>query len=275
MAQSISSEAGMSDPNENHNGTTEDAFHDGAFKVLQPKSSGHRAGLDSLLVGAALPPNAKGIVADLGAGVGVVGLAALNLNSGLQLVQVEIDPDVVDLARKSLELAGNESFASRTRIVEADVTLSGVKRVEAGLESESVDHVVLNPPYNYASERPSPDPERAAAHMLGNCGLDPWLRTAAAITRPGGTIALIYRTKNIADVMASCQGRFGGLEVLPVYSKPDEAAQRIVVRGVRGSRAPFSILPGLLVHKADGTFTKQADKIFKGKEYLQFSSAKS
>ena len=67
---------------------TRDMFHDAAFEILQPVN-GHRAGLDALLLAAALPENAEGTVADLGAGAGTAGLAALNLNRELDLLAVE------------------------------------------------------------------------------------------------------------------------------------------------------------------------------------------
>lgn len=250
---------------------TRDGFHDGAFEVLQPKGSGHRSGLDALLLAASLQKDASGDIADLGAGTGAAGLAALNLNSQLNLVAVEKNPELVELVQQSLLLAANTDLRDRIKILQADVTLSGVKRLETGLNQDSMDHVIMNPPYNSASERVSPDPERAEAHTLGDGGLDPWLRTAAAITRPGGTLVLIYRTQNLGDVLACCQGRFGGLEILPVHSRADEASKRMIVRGTRSSRAPMSIVPGFTVHKADGSFTREAKAIFDGKARLAFA----
>ncbi len=250
---------------------TRDGFHNGDFQVLQPKGSGHRSGLDALLLAAALPKGAVGDLADLGAGSGTAGLAALNLNPDIDLTEVEINPDLVELAQQTLMLVENSDFRERVKILQADVTLSGVKRLETGLNQDSMDFVIMNPPYNSASERASPDPERAKAHSLGDGGLDPWLRTAAAITRPGGMLVLIYRTQNLGDVLACCQGRFGGLEILPVHSRGDEASKRMIVRGIRGSRAPMSIVPGFTVHKADGTFTRDAKAIFDGNARLEFA----
>ncbi|MEM9279008.1 MAG: methyltransferase [Pseudomonadota bacterium] len=252
--------------------TSTDAFHFGAFKVVQPKKSGHRSGMDALLLAAAMQENAHGIVADFGCGAGVAGFAALNLNPELDLIAVEKNPDMVMMANQSLQLEGNAFLRERATVVEADITANGTDRLKAGLKPESVSHVIMNPPYNQITLRPSPDVLKAEAYMLGEGGVDAWFRTAASMVKPGGTITLIYRTENLGDILACAQGRFGGLEILPIHSRSDEAAKRVIVRGTRGSRAPMTIAPGFVVHEADGTFTAEAQKVFDGKGFIRFNS---
>jgi len=252
--------------------TTTDSFHDGAFDVIQPSGRGNRSGMDALLLAAALPENCKGVLADLGSGAGVAGLAALNLNHDLDLVSVEKNPEMASLARATLKLASNKKLATRSKIIEQDVTASGVSRLKAGLPPESVNHIIMNPPYNTSRNRAPTDAMKAEAFMMGAGGIDAWFRTAASIMRPGGSLVVIYRTENIGEVLACSQGRFGGLEIMPVHSRCDEAAKRIIVRGTRASRAPTSIVPGFVVHNMDGSFTEHADAIFRGKARLDFTN---
>jgi len=252
--------------------TTTDKFHDGAFDVIQPLGRGNRSGMDALLLAAALPENCKGVLADLGSGAGVAGLAALNLNRDLDLIAVEKNSEMVALAEMTLKLASNAALANRSKIIQQDVTSSGVSRLKAGLLQESVDHLIMNPPYNTSRNRAPTDPMKAEAFMMGAGGIDAWFRTAASIMRPGGTLVVVYRTENIGEILACSQGRFGGLEIMPVHSRCDEAAKRILVRGTRASRAPTSIVPGFVVHNKDGSFTEHADAIFKGKARLDFTN---
>lgn len=248
-----------------------DAFHNGAFSVVQPKDKGYRSGLDALLLAAALPENIQGLLADLGAGTGVAGLAALNFNRDLDLLLVERNPKMSAFAKRSLGLRKNQHLSGRVKTIETDITQSGVERLKAGLNPDSVDHVIMNPPYNKEDHRTPPDPTRAEAFMLGEGGLDSWFRTASSITKPGGTLALIYRTENIGDVLACARGRFGGLEILPIHSYADKPAKRFLARGTRASRAPLKLFPGFVVHAPDGTFTQQAEAIFKAEARLTFA----
>ncbi|MEO0327661.1 MAG: methyltransferase [Pseudomonadota bacterium] len=247
---------------------TTDAFHNGAFKVLQPKGKGYRSGLDALLIAAALPEGSSGIIADLGSGSGVAGLAALNLNRDLDLMMIEKNPHLIKLASRSLALRGNETLKMRVRVLEADVCLSGIDRLKAGLDTESVDHVIMNPPFYDHTHRAPHDTMRTEAFVLGEGGIDAWFRTAAAMLRPGGSLTMVYRSEKLGEVLACTQGRFGELQILPIYAKDGEAAKRILVRGIRGSRGSLSILPGFVIHKVDGSFCNEAESIFNGEAFL-------
>jgi len=247
---------------------TLDRFHDGAFEVAQPASGGHRAGLDALLLAASLRQGTEGILADLGAGSGVAGLAALNMHRELDLLAVELNDVMFNLLEITLRRPHNSKFSNRAQALQADITLTGTNRLEQGLEPNSVDHTIMNPPYNTYSYRPPANAIRHEAYMLGEGGLDSWFRTAAAITRIGGNLSLIYRAEDVAAVVACSQGRFGGLEIIPIHSRKFDPAKRILVTGIRGSKAPLSILPGFVVHEDNGAFTEHADAIFKGHRCL-------
>ena len=251
---------------------TRDRFFRGAFEVLQPVGTGHRSGSDALLLAAALPVGAAGRLADLGAGAGVAGMAALAANPDLSGVLVEIDAAMARLARRSLALDVNRRIAARAEVLNADATLSGTKREAAGLANASFDHVIVNPPYNYVEQRPPGDPLKALAHMMGAGGLDPWMRTAAAILKPGGMLHLIYRTEKLGEIIACAQGRFGGLTIVPLHARADAVAGRIIVRAIRASKARLAIAPGIVLHEADGKSTPLADDLVNGRARLNFAT---
>ena len=54
---------------------TIDAFHRGAFHLVQPKGRGHRAGMDAMMLASLVDAEGPVRVADLGAGAGAAGLA--------------------------------------------------------------------------------------------------------------------------------------------------------------------------------------------------------
>ncbi|TIW14778.1 MAG: methyltransferase, partial [Mesorhizobium sp.] len=49
---------------------TVDAFHRGRFWLVQPSQGGHRAGMDAMMLAAAVPSGFSGRLADFGAGAG-------------------------------------------------------------------------------------------------------------------------------------------------------------------------------------------------------------
>ena len=249
--------------------STRDAFLDGKFEVLQMSGSGHRSGLDAILLAAALPIDISGKLADLGSGSGVAGLAAISLRPDLNVQMVENNSQLADLAYQSSKLAANAKMKHRIEVLQADVTLSGLKREKAGLHDNSFDFVIMNPPYNdVASNRTSTDILKAEAHMMGEGGLDAWMRTATTILKPRGMLAMIYRASSIGQIIAATQGRFGGLTILPIHSRVNEPAKRLLIRATKGSRAPIVFAPPVVIHQDDGSFTTAADAILKGKQTL-------
>lgn len=247
---------------------SQDSFFRGEFEVYQPVGVGHRSGSDALLLAASLPHNAQGLMADLGAGSGVAALAALAANPRLEAALAEVDPVMATLARKSLTLPANSALAGRAKVLEVDVTLIGGEREKSGLANASFDHVIMNPPYNHPGQKPSAKPMKALAHKMGVGGLDAWMRTAAAILRPGGWVHLIYRSEMLGEIISSMQGRFGALSIIPLHARADEKAARVIVRGNRGSRANLSVLPGIILHEPDGKPTTFAEELINGKRRL-------
>jgi len=248
---------------------TRDRFLDGKIEVLQPSDKGHRSGLDAILLAASLPAASAGVLADLGSGSGVAGIAAIALRPALSVVLVENNPLMAELASRSSGLATNSTLATRIRVLEADVTLTGANRHNAGMPANSFDTVMMNPPYlDVGTNRTSSDETRAAAHMMGQGGLDAWMRTANSILIPGGMLTMIYRSQSIGQIIATTQGRFGDLQIMPVYPKTDRPAKLLLIRAVKGSKAPVTFVPPIVIHNEDGSFTTKTAAILSGDDFL-------
>lgn len=231
---------------------TIDAFHRGAFHIVQPKGRGHRSGMDAMLLAALVADERAIRVADLGAGAGAAGMAVASRLDWAVVVLFERSPDMADFARKSLLLSENARFAGRVSVLEADVTLTGKDRNEAGLLDDSFHHVIMNPPFNDASDRLTPDALKAEAHAMTDGLFERWIRTAGAIMIPGGQLSLIARPQSIGEIIAACGRRFGGIEITPIHPREGENAVRILVTAIKGSRARLALRAPLTMH-GEGT----------------------
>jgi tRNA1(Val) A37 N6-methylase TrmN6 len=225
------------------NRTTDDAFLGGLVTVSQPRT-GYRAGIDAVLLAASVPAVSGARVLDLGAGAGTIGLCVAARLPGVEVVLLEREPLLVQLAQRNIERNG---FSRRVRVVEAD--LEGPADT-LGVAADSFDYVLANPPYQTEGDgRASPDALKARAHAMPAGGLDRWVRVMARLAKPEGTAAIVHRADALGDILAAFKGRFGSIAVLPLYPREGEAAVRVIVSGVKGSRAPLSILPGLVMHQ--------------------------
>jgi tRNA1(Val) A37 N6-methylase TrmN6 len=245
-------------------GHSVDAFHRGRFHLVQPEK-GHRAGVDALILAACVPADFVGWIADLGAGSGAAGLAVLSRCAGARATLVERETEMVEAARMTLALPENSGIADRAQILAADVELSGRARVAAGLADNAFDFAVTNPPFNATDDRATPNALRKSAHVMTDGLLEAWIRTAAAILRPDGALAIIARPVSLPDVLASIERRFGGAEIVLVHPRPDAEAIRFVLRARRGSRAKLAFAPPLVLHGETGSaLAPRADAIVNG-----------
>jgi tRNA1(Val) A37 N6-methylase TrmN6 len=198
-------------------------------------------------------------VVDLGAGVGAAGLAVARRVADVSVVLVEIDPALAALASDN---AVRNGFQGRVRSLCLDVTGDPAAFASAGLAPSSVDHVLMNPPFN-AARNPSPDARRRLARDAGHDTLTRWLTAAARLLRPSGIVTLIWRADDLAAVIAALAHDFGTLAVLPVHPKPASPAIRVLVRAVKASRAPLMLLPGLILADAEGKPTPEAEAVLR------------
>lgn len=241
-----------------------DAFHRGRFVLVQPKK-GHRAGLDAMLLAAAAPKDFSGRLADLGAGVGAAGLAVAARCPQANIVLVEREAEMLHHAGLTLAHPANAFLRPHIDVLAADVTLTGAARRKAGLVENSFDFVLMNPPFNAHADRASPDALRRTAHVMEAGLLEGWLRTASALVRPRGGVALIARPQSLAEILATLEGRFGGARILPVSARAGEPAIRIIIRAIRGSRAPLSLLSPLILHEnRQSSFAPPAEDAISG-----------
>ncbi len=228
---------------------TIDAFHRGLFHIVQPRGRGHRAGMDAMLLAALVADDRPVKVADLGAGAGAAGLAVASRLPKAEVMLFERSAEMANYARRSIELPDNAHMAGRVSVIEADVTLTAKARNDAGLIDERFDHVIMNPPFNDAGDRRTPDALKAEAHAMTDGLFESWLRTAGAIMVPGGQLSLIARPQSIAEIIDACGKRFGGIEITAIHPREGENAVRILVTAIKGSRARLSLRAPLIMHE--------------------------
>ncbi|MBS7698284.1 MAG: methyltransferase [Chelatococcus sp.] len=242
-----------------------DAFFGGRLTLTQPRK-GHRAGTDAVLLAAAAGDPRDGTVVDLGAGVGTIGLAIAARSPLARVVLVESETGLAALARHN---GAANALDARVRVIEADVLAPARARHAAGLVSNMADLVVSNPPF-YAPGRfrTSPDAVRSRAHAMDDNLLDRWVRTAADLLKPRGRLVMIHRADAVALVLSALAGRFGAVSLMPVHPRDGEPAVRLLVAGIKGSRAPLSLRPGIVLHAPGGGFTAEMEAVNRGDALL-------
>jgi tRNA1(Val) A37 N6-methylase TrmN6 len=246
---------------------TLDDFLGGRIAVAQPKA-GHRAGSDAVWLQAAVSAQPGDRVLDAGGGVGVAGLCLLARCRQINVTAVDIDQGLCALAEAN---AARNGFSAHFRAITADLTTPAETLVAQGLVREGYDQMMANPPFHAeGTVRPAPDKGRAAAHIMQEGALEAWVRFLATFTAPKGLITLIHMPQILPELLPLLDRRFGAITLFPLYPKEAEPAQRVIVQARKASRAGLRLLPGLVLHEADGRYTAKAEAVLRQGETLKF-----
>ncbi len=213
--------------------------------------------MDSVLI-AHFPKFKKNArVIDLGTGTGVIPL--LIADDVKEICAVELNSCMADLARRNVELNG---LSEKILVVEGDY-----RKHRELFKAESFDAAIANPPYT-----PITDGEAnkisgiARARHEFTATLEDVVTAARYVLKFHGAFYMIHlaaRLCEIVDALHRHQMEMKRLRL--IQPKAGRDANLIMLEAVVGANAGnLKILPPLIVHKDDGSYTDEIYKIYNG-----------
>lgn len=222
---------------------TIDSILQGRLSLAQPKL-GYRFSMDSLLlidfVNKGVP---LGNVLDLGAGVGLIGLALAQQDERNQVTLIEIQPLLAALCRWN---ASRNHLAEHVRILEADVLDKKAQRM-IGIGNQ--DWVVTCPPYfKMGTGDLSPQEELATARYETKLPLSGWVEATARLLKPQGKLGVVFPADRSLELLCALIGKkLHPTRIRWVHSKASQPAQRILVEATKQESPPLQVEPPLFI----------------------------
>src|SRR3984957_6107010 len=221
--------------------------------IVKQSEDGFRAGLDAVMLAAAVPDAESAF--EPGAGAGTASLCLAARLSTIAITGIEIDPALAKLANENAAANGMDE---RVAFVAADIFAFPLEW------KREYDAVLMNPPF-HGEGQSSPDPPRARA-LMDKGTLRDWLEAGLKRTVSGGSFTAILRADRLNEALAALPET--GVTVFPLWPKAGEPARRVVIQVQKGAGTPFRLLPGLILHQASGAYTLEADAILRGEGAL-------
>lgn len=220
------------------------------YKVIQNRES-FCFGIDAVLLSNFANVEKDHRVVDMGTGTGVIPILLAAKTEAAKIVGVEIQEDMVEMARRSVALNGLDS---RIEIVQGDIS-KGIVELEGG----QWDVVVSNPPYKkYGSGLVNPNSSKAIARHEIMCTLEDVLRTGARLLKSRGRFFMIHRPDRFMDIVVGM--RDVGLEpkrIRLVYPYIGKSPNLVLIEGVLGGRPHLVWMPPLYVYDGSGGYTRE------------------
>lgn len=219
-----------------------DAFLGGRVRLWQPRR-GYRAGIDPVLLAAAVPARAGQSVLDLGCGAGAAALCVMGRVPGITGVGLELQPAYLALAERNAHQNNADFLPVAGDVADAD----------RAVEWRSFDHVIANPPYFRAGAHTAASDSGRQTALGETVPLEGWIAMAARRLKPRGYFHMIQRTDRVPDMLAGCAGRLGSLELLPLAPREGRSPELVILRARKDGRAAFRLHPALVLHVEDRT----------------------
>ena len=194
-------------------------------------------------------------VIDLGTGTGVIPL--LIADNVKKIFAIELNPRMADLAKRNVELNG---LTKKIFVVEGDYC----KHREI-FKAESFDAAIANPPYvpikNGESNKIS---GIAHARHEFTATLDDVVAAARYVLKFHGAFYMIHLASRLCEIVDALHRRQMEMKRLRmIHPKPGRDANLIMLEAIVGANVGnLKILPPLIVHNDDGSYTDEIYKIY-------------
>jgi tRNA1Val (adenine37-N6)-methyltransferase len=213
------------------------------LKVIQ-KRRGPKFSVDAVLLAEFTKVSSGDLIVDLGTGTGVISLIIAYTTSARQIIGVEIQGELVEMARRSVLLNG---FQDRVSIVEGDI-----RRIGELLPPGRFDVVTCNPPHRRpVSGRMSPNPAIAISRheVLGK--LEDFVAAAGYLLRSRGRAAFVHRPDRLSDLLELCRRyRLTPKKLKFVHPKADRNAELLLLEAVKEAGEGMVVLPPVFLERS-------------------------
>ncbi len=223
-------------------------FFRGKVKFIQPRQ--HRLSIVEVIFLSTL----KGVkrnstVADLGAGFGALSIP-ITLKFHCKVIAIEKDSIMLQLLHQNVK---NNNLENRVQILEMDI-----REVNQKLKSQSVNCVVLNPPFYPQQNEGKSNPY----HTEVDGRLEDFLKASVHLLKDGGFINLLipsYRLLEACNIMEN-------INIKPAYLKflhpfMDRNAKFVRIVGIKNLNPKLVIESPLIINHRENKYTHEVWEI--------------
>ena len=195
-------------------------------------------------------------VVDLGSGTGIVPILLSGRMEDAQISGVEIQPDMVEMAGRSIMLNGLES---RVRIIAGDL-----KDAPDMLGKGRFTLVVSNPPYKKAgSGILNPEDDMAVARHEIFCTLEDVLKAASGLLCFGGRFAMVHRPDRLMDILTGMrQYRLEPKRIRLVHPQIHKAPNLVLIEAVFHGKPFLKWMPPLIIYDENMQYTHELKEFY-------------
>ncbi|GAB2027234.1 tRNA1(Val) (adenine(37)-N6)-methyltransferase [Lactovum odontotermitis] len=228
------------------------------LKIIQSREV-FSFGIDAVLLARFPKIPRQGLILDLCAGNGAVGLMA-SAQTKAELLEIEIQPRLADMAMRSVML---NSLQSQVSVICGDL-----KNTAAYAVPSTADLIFCNPPYFKISTDKSLNEKNEltiARHEVAT-NFETICSVVQKILKPAGHFALVHRPERFLELVDNLRRHnLAPKRIQFVYPKVGAEANLLLIDAVKDGRpGGEKFLPPLIVRTAAGEYSADINEIYYG-----------
>ena len=233
------------------------------LKIIQNKK-GFCFGIDSVL----LSDFAKEIkkdskVLDLGTGTGIISILLCGKTNLKEIIGVEIQKDVYEMAQRSAKL---NQLENKFKLLNEDI-----KNLSKIFPTNSFDAIVTNPPYkkeNTGLKNENKSLEISRHEVM--CSINDIAIISSKLLNNNCSLYMVHRPDRLIDIIEALrENNLEPKKIRFVYPKINKAPNLVLIKATKGGKPFLKIENPLIVYKEDGTYTNEMLEIYNKKTNIR------
>ena len=223
---------------------------------LIQKKHGFRFGVDAVLLSNFANIKSRHRVVDLCTGTGIVPFLAYGKYKPKEVIGIEIQEDMVEMANRSSQYNGVEDIV---KFKNADL-----KDIDFLKTLGTFDVLTVNPPYKLNNSGIlNPNDKLAIARHEVMCNLEDVIIAARRLLKDNGRMYMVHRPERLIDIFELMRKhKIEPKRVQMIQPNIKKAPNIVLVEGQRDGGAYLKWEAPLYIYNEDGTYTKELNKIY-------------
>lgn len=223
------------------------------YKIIQNKKF-FSYGTDAIFISHFAKP--KGMVIDLGTGTGIIPLRLIDKGNIKKIYAIELQEQVADQARRSIEL---NKLEEKIEVLNMDI-----KDLHKTFGKASFDVVVSNPPYMKAGGAlVNPEENFALSRHEIACSLEDIIEKSSYLLKPLGKLYLVHRPDRLVDILYTMRKHnIEAKYIRFVQPKISKKPNLLLIEGSKAGKPDLKFHDPLIVYNEDGSYTEEIFKIY-------------
>ena len=226
------------------------------LKIIQNKE-GFCFGIDSVLISDFAKGIKKGAkVLDLGTGTGIIATLLCGKTELSEIVGVEIQEEVYEMANRSIKL---NNLEEKFRIINDNII-----NLNKYFEKNTFDAIVTNPPYKKKdSGIENQDKRKLVSRHEIEANLEDFIKVSKDMLKDKGELYIVHRPERLVDLLSIMREyKIEPKRIKFVYSNVNSVSKLVLVQGTKNAKPFLKVEKNLYIYDEKGNYTDEINKIY-------------